>query len=291
MMKITFAPAMDVTQACVRRRFRHASCHACADVCPAQAFSVTDGQVTIDPSRCIECGDCLFVCPTDAISGVVPQRRFINSDTLTGPFAVHPPTVNELLLWHAQYGIRFISIDAESSSAWMVALARLNLALRRLGEPAWSFKAVPASDISLSRRALIHAPREDVKACTVQPGKRQQRQAFPRFSKFDVLPDTEKCILCGACWRSCPEKAIRFEDNALVMENARCTGCGGCEAVCPSHAIKVMPAEGEAQQHTWEAQAAICTSCSRPFWRFNADEKQCYLCAGQTQSMRNLTCC
>lgn len=37
---LTFAPAMDVTHACVRRRFRHASCLACADVCPVQAFSL-----------------------------------------------------------------------------------------------------------------------------------------------------------------------------------------------------------------------------------------------------------
>ncbi|MDU1924021.1 MAG: ferredoxin, partial [Enterobacter sp.] len=38
---LTFAPAMDVTHACVRRRFRHSSCCACADVCPVQAFSFT----------------------------------------------------------------------------------------------------------------------------------------------------------------------------------------------------------------------------------------------------------
>ncbi len=56
-------PAVDVTQACVRRRFRF-SRRACADVFrPAQAFSLAQGQVSIDTTRCIACGDCLFVCP------------------------------------------------------------------------------------------------------------------------------------------------------------------------------------------------------------------------------------
>ena len=48
---LTLIPAMDVTHACVRRRFRHASCHACADACPVQAFSFTDSGVLIDDSR------------------------------------------------------------------------------------------------------------------------------------------------------------------------------------------------------------------------------------------------
>lgn len=50
---LTFVPAMDVTHACVRRRFRHASCLTCADVCPVQTFSITDSGVSVDDSRCI----------------------------------------------------------------------------------------------------------------------------------------------------------------------------------------------------------------------------------------------
>nr|VUD27710.1 polyferredoxin [Salmonella sp. NCTC 7297] len=43
MVNLTIDPAIDVTQACVRRRFRFSSCRACADVCPAQAFSLAQG--------------------------------------------------------------------------------------------------------------------------------------------------------------------------------------------------------------------------------------------------------
>lgn len=131
MVNLASDPAIDVTQACVRRRFRFSSCRACADVCPAQAFLLTQGQASIDTARCIACGDCLFVCPVDAITGIKPVKRFVQGDTLVGPFSLQAPTVDELLLWHSQYGIRFIDIAVERSAQWLMALAGLNLALRR----------------------------------------------------------------------------------------------------------------------------------------------------------------
>lgn len=160
MVNLTIDPAVDVTQACVRRRFRFSSCRACANVCPAQAFSLAQGQVSIDTTRCIACGDCLFVCPVDAITGIKPVKRFVQGDTLVGPFSLQAPTVDELLLWHSQYGIRFIDIAVERSAQWLMALAGLNLALRRYGEPGWSFKHVVGAEINASRRTLFHVPRD-----------------------------------------------------------------------------------------------------------------------------------
>lgn len=123
MVNLTIDPAVDVTQACVRRRFRFSSCRACTDVCPAQVFSLAQGQVSIDTTRCIACGDCLFVCPVDAITGVKPVKRFVQGNTLVGPFSLQASTVDELLLWHSQYGIRFIDIIVERSAQWLMAMA------------------------------------------------------------------------------------------------------------------------------------------------------------------------
>lgn len=291
MVTMTFAPVMDVTHDCVRHRFRSASCHACADVCPAQVFSLVEGTISVDGSRCIECGDCLFVCPAEAISGVTPQKRFLCGDTLVGPFTGPAPTVNELLLWHAQHRVRFISIDVEHSTAWMMALAGLNLALRRLGEPGWSFRLLPKKEINVTRRTLIHVPRDDVKPCTVLPGKRQLRKAFSCESESDIVVDPGKCVLCGACWRSCQENAIRFEAAALVVETARCTGCGGCEAVCQHKALNIIEKEEPAKTVIRQAFSATCLACHRQFWTFHPEEKQCPLCRHHHHGMRNLACC
>ncbi|EOD9026983.1 4Fe-4S binding protein [Enterobacter hormaechei] len=288
---LTFAPAMDVTHACVRRRFRHSSCCACADVCPVQAFSFTDSGVSVDDSRCIDCGDCLFVCPAGAITGITPRKRFLSGDTLAGPFTDRAPGVNELLLWHAQYHVRFISIDAEQNPDWLLAIARLNLALRRRGEAAWAFKHIPVNEVNTARRALMHVPREDVRVCSVVAGQRELRRAFSAFSEAEITLDTESCVLCGACWRSCTENAIRFENAELVVETGRCTGCGGCEAVCQHAAINVTQTEGTAKRVTIPAYEAVCLTCHRHFWSFTSDEKQCPLCFHHQRGMRNTSCC
>ncbi len=180
MVNLTIDPAVDVTQACVRRRFRFSSCRACADVCPAQAFSLAQGQVSIDTTRCIACGDCLFVCPVDAITDIKPVKRFVQGDTLVGPFSLQAPTVDELLLWHSQYGIRFIDIAVERSAQWLMALAGLNLALRRYGEPGWSFKHVVGAEINASRRTLFHVPRDAITPCAVERGNGVSDRRFPR---------------------------------------------------------------------------------------------------------------
>lgn len=288
---LTFAPAMNVTHACVRHRFRHATCCACADACPAQAFSVTDAGVSIEESRCIECGDCLFVCPTDAITGIAPRKRFLDGETLVGPFTERAPGVNELLLWHAQHRVRFISIEAERYPDWLLALARLNLALRRRGEAVWAFKRIANHEVNIARRALMHVPREDVRVCTVVPGRRELRRAFPAWSEVNIDLDIGKCVLCGACWRSCPENAIRFEDATLRVETGRCTGCGGCEAACQHNAINATEAEGIAKSIATPACEAVCRTCQRHFWSFTPDAKQCPLCFHHQHGMRQPGCC
>lgn len=180
MVNLTIDPAVDVTQACVRRRFRFSSCRACADVCPAQAFSLAQGQVSIDTTRCIACGDCLFVCPVDAITGIKPVKRFVQGDTLVGPFSLQAPTVDELLLWHSQYGIRFIDIAVERSAQWLMALARLNLALRRYGEPGWSFKHVVGAEINASRRTCFMFRATPLPRAPSSRGNGVSDRRFPR---------------------------------------------------------------------------------------------------------------
>jgi NAD-dependent dihydropyrimidine dehydrogenase PreA subunit len=52
-----------------------------------------------------------------------------------------------------------------------------------------------------------------------------------------VFAVTEACAGCGACIRTCPEKAIRpappRQPSPLVVLEDRCTGCAECAEVCP----------------------------------------------------------
>ncbi|MEX9248947.1 4Fe-4S binding protein, partial [Salmonella enterica] len=262
------------------------SCRACADVCPAQAFSLAQGQVSIDTTRCIACGDCLFVCPVDAITGIKPVKRFVQGDTLVGPFSLQAPTVDELLLWHSQYGIRFIDIAVERSAQWLMALAGLNLVLRRYGEPGWSFKHVVGAEINASRRTLFHVPRDAITPCAVEPGKRRLRQAFSAFSECVPEISPQECRMCGACWRSCPENVIQFDDNTLTIAAARCTGCGGCAAVCPHQALWLrFDVEPASTRHS-AAYTLTCESCKRTFHALTPEHTHCVLCQSHEFAVR-----
>jgi iron only hydrogenase large subunit-like protein len=51
----------------------------------------------------------------------------------------------------------------------------------------------------------------------------------------------EKCVLCYACVRNCPVKAIAVstQDNPPIhIINNRCVGCGACYEVCPYDAVE-----------------------------------------------------
>lgn len=54
-------------------------------------FFFTEMGISVDEQRCIGCGDCLFVCPTEAITDITPRKRFLRGDTLVGPFTEHAP--------------------------------------------------------------------------------------------------------------------------------------------------------------------------------------------------------
>jgi len=47
--------------------------------------------------------------------------------------------------------------------------------------------------------------------------------------------DTDKCINCGLCVKSCATKAISL--NPLRIDPTKCVGCGKCIAECPQKAL------------------------------------------------------
>lgn len=52
--------AHKITEECI-------ACDICVDECNEGAISPGDEIYVIDPELCTDCGDCVEVCPTDAI--------------------------------------------------------------------------------------------------------------------------------------------------------------------------------------------------------------------------------
>ena len=43
------------------------SCGECVQVCPYDAIEFLDSKAVIDQTKCVQCGDCVEACPTGAI--------------------------------------------------------------------------------------------------------------------------------------------------------------------------------------------------------------------------------
>ena len=64
-----------------------------------------------------------------------------------------------------------------------------------------------------------------------------------------VFAVTEACAGCGACIKTCPEKAIlpapKDYGAPLIVLEDRCSGCAECAEVCPVSACVEVLLEAE----------------------------------------------
>jgi pyruvate formate lyase activating enzyme len=61
----------------------------------------------------------------------------------------------------------------------------------------------------------------------------------------DLWVKREKCIRCGACAASCPEKALSLVSGAVRIDRGRCVFCGACTERCPPRAIQRVDREAD----------------------------------------------
>ena len=54
---------------------------------------------------------------------------------------------------------------------------------------------------------------------------------------LNPLSISSACTACGACLRTCPERALRPAPQRPVVIATRCTSCGECVEICPTDAI------------------------------------------------------
>jgi len=68
-----------------------------------------------------------------------------------------------------------------------------------------------------------------------------------RLSAITAKVDTEHCVKCLTCARSCPfdVPAFNVEEGIIQIDEALCHGCGVCAGVCPRQAIQLNFYEDE----------------------------------------------
>ena len=90
--------------------------------------------------------------------------------------------------------------------------------------------------------------------------------------------DSQDCILCGLCTRTCHEivgvNALKFKDRGLArdieepkieFDSSACIGCGSCAYVCPTGFVRMEAVDGK--RTIWDKvfKMASCQVCGRYF--------------------------
>jgi len=255
-------------------------------VCPVQAITATASTPTINELDCLQCGRCLFVCPTDALQNIRPETRRFTASTLVAPFSTLEPSVDELLMWHQQHGIRAVEMDLETFPGWVRAVAALNIRLRELSAPVWQILPPQQKAINTARRHFIKASERDVQSSTVSIGRRARRQAFSALSEYQLTLDRAKCTVCGACARICRERALNLDEGALTFSSSSCTGCNSCAVVCPVDAVRIEKQVSENRELRFPWIQKTCRCCQREFYSFNPEADRCAVCERGKYGMR-----
>ncbi|MCR4943338.1 MAG: 4Fe-4S binding protein [Clostridium sp.] len=61
------------------------------------------------------------------------------------------------------------------------------------------------------------------------------------ISKKTANVDKNRCVSCGACYNTCPRKAISIVHGCFAeVDIEKCVGCGMCFNVCPAGCITII---------------------------------------------------
>ena len=89
---------------------------------------------------------------------------------------------------------------------------------------------------SVAEAAALLAARELGGGSLVVPKQRGEHVTVA-VAALDPLSISSACTACGACLRTCPERALRPAPLRPVVVAARCSSCGECVEICPTDAI------------------------------------------------------
>ena len=271
---------------CVHNQTRNNPCRACMNACPTAAIRYTAQGVVIDEAECVGCGQCLFVCPGEALENIPAVSRRWQQDKLVSPLSSLPASVEELLIWHAEYHIRAIELADTDNASWLRVIAELNLILKKLNQPCWRIDPPTHSGAGNSKRRWLGLRSPSINQTAVSGSPRRRRASYPTISWFRLQFDAERCFLCGACARVCPEQAIRLHPDRLTLDHQRCTHCGNCTAACFAGAIRSERWQQPLAPQRFSLLRKQCTACQQTFNAWSSQQMHCPVCQRHAFGMR-----
>ena len=262
-----------VAERCVHTQLTQASCRACVDVCPVNAWVIDDESLGIDTEACDGCGLCTTACPQGAI--ISPQALPVLSENRTSAlFACEKAGVNgpdgiipclhilglqELLRLYRNGTYRLSVATGNCASCIRNGAVNLPDLIKRLNgllesrnletiklqvadREQWNRQLQTFSKPVLSRRDFFRKAAASSMTIGMDLAGLTEERAFIPPGK--ILPRTRR------------NNIIPF---APRIDPTRCNGCNACARLCPQGAITLSDSGDDLHYHL---DAECCTGCA-----------------------------
>lgn len=255
---------------CIRTEDINSSCRLCVQSCQEGVFSLKGRELKVTHDSCTDCGACIGLCPTHALSLDTKSSYLWSHVALEGevsckknaPCLAYFSSIDwcaiglfgeniEVMLGHCSscelnkegFLLENISSTIDEANRFLEAFGRQNI----------QASGVPNS----SRRNFFSSLSSKARQTLTKPPVEMNAKAFIRsYCKDNILEgevpplaflggqkiDSTQCSFCLECVTFCPTGALfRNDEEHIAFDTLSCIQCGLCHKKCQEGAITSIP--------------------------------------------------
>ncbi|MGB5472166.1 MAG: 4Fe-4S binding protein [Gammaproteobacteria bacterium] len=266
-----------IAERCVHTLVTQASCRACMDACPVNAWVMDEESLGIDTEACDGCGLCASACPQGAIIPHQANLPVLSGSRTSALFACEKAGVNgkdgiipclhalglQDLLQLYRSGMRRLCVATgdcascirggvlqlpdllEQLTGMLESRNLATITLQVADREEWNQQSQNAkqsfSGPAISRRAFFRKAATSSMTVWMDVTRPAEERAFAPPGK--LLPRTSR------------NDVVPFSPR---IDSTKCNGCNACARLCPQGAIALYSSEDILQ---YRLDAECCTGC------------------------------